>query len=383
MTVAQIPLWLDCDPGHDDVFAILLAAYHPRLKLLGISSVFGNAPVEKTTQNAASVLTAIGKQHEIPLHVGLAKALERPAIHAPDIHGESGLDGTDLLPVPDVAPSAVPAVDAMAAALRAQPPNTAWLVATGSLTNVGALFRAHPDLAAHIKGLSIMGGSFGDNFSDAPLGVVDGRARIGNITPYAEFNIIIDPEAAAECFGNPVLARKMTVVPLDLSHQVLATSKVHQMLLHGRGGVGKVAPDAAADTGKTTLRTMLVELLYFFSKTYADVFGITEGPPLHDPLAVAAVLAGTPDEIAFHDWDAERSEAPRYDERFDVSVTTVGVFEDAQAGKAETGRTIATLLPRGQPGVRIPRSMDVAKFWDVIEDCTERADAVNAANGRK
>lgn len=274
-----------------DVFAILLAAYHPRLKLLGISSVFGNAPVEyltpfssppryflstytnptcrNTTQNAASVLTAIGKQHEIPLHVGLGKALERPAIHAPDIHGESGLDGTDLLPTPDVAPSPIPAIEAMAAALRAQPPNTAWLVATGSLTNVGALFRAHPDLAEHIKGLSIMGGSFGDNFSGAPLGKVDGRERIGNITPYAEFNIIIDPEAAAECFGNPVLASKMTVVPLDLSHQVLATAQVHEMLLHGRGSA-KIP--AEANKGKTTLRTMLVELLYFFSKTYAYVF---------------------------------------------------------------------------------------------------------------
>lgn len=222
--------------------------------------------LRNTTQNAASVLTAIGKSHEIPLHVGLNKALERPAIHAPDIHGESGLDGTALLPTPTVAPSPVPAIDAMAAALRAQPPNTAWLVATGSLTNVGALFRAHPDLAAHIKGLSLMGGSFGDNFSAAPLGKVDGRERIGNITPFAEFNIIIDPEAAAEVFGNPVLAAKTTVVPLDLSHQVLATSGVRDMLLHGRGGA-KTAGDA--NEGKTTLRTMLVELLYFFSKTYA------------------------------------------------------------------------------------------------------------------
>lgn len=94
------------------------------------------------------------------------------------------------------------------------------------------------------------------------------------------------------------------------------------------------------------------------------------------------MLVGTPDEIAFSDWDAERSEAPRYDERFDVAVTTIGVYEDAREGRAETGRTVATLRPRGQPGVRIPRSVDVAKFWDVIEDCTERADAVNAANGR-
>ncbi|EGX91760.1 Adenosine nucleosidase [Cordyceps militaris CM01] len=281
----------------------------------------------------------------------------------------------------------------MAAALRAQPPATAWLVATGSLTNVGALFRAHPDLAAHIKGLSLMGGSLGDNFSGAPLGTVAGRPRIGNVTPFAEFNIVIDPEAAAEVFGNPVLAPKTTVVPLDLSHQVPATAAVREMLLRGRaagaktaaggeGTQGKTAAGGEGTQGKTTLRTMLVELLYFFSKTYAEVFGITQGPPLHDPLAVAAVLAGTPDEIPFYDWDAERSAAPRYDERFDVAVVTAGVFEDARDGRAETGRTVGTLLPRGQPGVRIPRSLDVAKFWDVIEDCVERADAVNAANGR-
>ncbi|OAR00176.1 hypothetical protein LLEC1_07876, partial [Akanthomyces lecanii] len=180
-----------------------------------------------------------------------------------------------------------------------------------------------------------------------------------------------------------VLAAKTTVVPLDLSHQVLATADVRGMLLHGSGAGAKTAGDAAE--GKTTLRTMLVELLYFFSKTYAvwdsDIFSITEGPPLHDPLAVAAVLTGTPDEITFHDWDAQRSESPRYDERFGVSVVTEGVFEDARDGKVETGRTVSALLPRGQAGVRIPRSMDVAKFWHVIEDCVQRADAVNAANG--
>lgn len=190
----------------------------------------------------------------------MSKALERPAVHAPDVHGESGLDGTDLLPVPKTEPSSVPAIDAMAAAFKAQPKDTAWIVATGSTTNVGALFRKHPELVSHIKGLSIMGGSIGDNFSNAPLGKVDGRERIGNITPYAEFNILIDPEAAHEIFSNKELAGKTTLIPLDLTHQVLATPDIRDLILYGKERQGKEP--------KSTLRLMLIELLYFFAKTY-------------------------------------------------------------------------------------------------------------------
>lgn len=181
-------------------------------------------------------------------------------MHAPDVHGESGLDGTDLLPVPKTEPSSVPAIDAMAAALKAQPEDTAWIVATGSTTNVGALFRKHPELVSHIKGLSIMGGSIGDNFSNAPLGKVDGKERIGNITPHAEFNILIDPEAAHEIFSNKELAGKTTLIPLDLTHQVLATPDIRDLILYGKERQGKEP--------KSTLRLMLIELLYFFAKTY-------------------------------------------------------------------------------------------------------------------
>ncbi|CAH0028701.1 unnamed protein product, partial [Clonostachys rhizophaga] len=371
---SQIPVWLDCDPGHDDAFAILLAAYHPRIKLLGISTVFGNASLKNTTYNARSLITAIGKEKEISIHVGLDKALERPALHAPtDIHGESGLDGTELLPKPLSEVSPVPAVEAMAAALKAQPAGTAWIVATGTVTNVGALIRKHPELASHVKGFSVMGGAIGGGFTDAPLGVIDGKPRIGNWTPYAEFNILVDPEAASELFSNKELAPKTTLIPLDLTHQVLATAEVRQMLLYGKDG-------EQTGPGKTKLRTMLVELLYFFAKGYADKFGITEGPPLHDPLAAAAVLIGTPDEIPFYDWDAAKSTAPEHHERFEVSVVTEGTFEEAQV--KETGRTIAKELPAGSEGIRIPRSCDVKKFWEVIEECVERADEANKALGR-
>lgn len=148
----------------------------------------------------------------------------------------------------------------MAAALKAQPVDTAWIVATGAVTNIGALFRKYPELIPHIKGVSIMGGSIGGGFSDAQLGKI-GEDRIGNITPYAEFNILIDPEAAAELFHNKEIAKKMTIVPLDLSHQVPATSDVRELLLYGKNG-------EKSGSGKSTLRTMLVELLYFFAQTY-------------------------------------------------------------------------------------------------------------------
>lgn len=392
-----------------------MAAHHPRFNLLGVSSVFGNASLEyhshppftkkhhqltnktprNTTHNAASLLTAMGKHNDITLYTGLSKPLERPTLHAPtDIHGLSGLDGTDLLPEPECKPSEVPVVEAMAEALRRQPKGTAWIVATGCLTNVGALFRAHPDLVSHIKGLSLMGGAIGAGFSDAPLGLVDGKERIGNYTPYAEFNILVDPEAATEVFGNKELASKTSVVPLDLSHQILATEDVRDLLLYGKGGEKKTGK------GKTTLRQMLVELLYFFAQTYAYVpsdvfyssflkltlgstaFGITAGPPLHDPLAVALALVGTDDEIAFFDWDSKKSAHPEHNERFEVTVVTEGSFEEAKDGGKETGRTIAKVLPPGSEGVRIPRSCDTAKFWAVIEDCMERADAANKALGK-
>ncbi|KAG5975080.1 hypothetical protein E4U55_007896 [Claviceps digitariae] len=374
--VTRVPVWLDCDPGHDDVFAMLWAAYHPGIELLGISTVFGNASLDHTTRNAASVLTAIGKHHDIPLHRGSPKALERPAVHAPDVHGESGLDGTALLPHPQCEPLVKPAVEAMYEAIMAQPPGTAWIVATGSLTNVGALLRRYPDTTAHMAGLSLMGGSFGDGFSNAVMGMVDNKERIGNITPWAEFNILADPEAAAEVFHNPDVARKTTVVPLDLSHQVLATDQVRSLLLYGQ--------DAQQEgPGKTTLRRMLVELLYFFAKTYADIFGITTGPPLHDPIAVAAVLIGTSHEIPFHEWTPHKSASPPHKERFQVTVITDGTFEQAKQARTQTGRTIARVLPPGEEGVRIPRTLDVARFWQVTEECISRADERNRALGKE
>ncbi|KAK3337176.1 Inosine/uridine-preferring nucleoside hydrolase domain-containing protein [Cercophora scortea] len=370
MADTRIPVWLDCDPGHDDTFAILLAAYHPSLRILGISTVFGNASLDKTTQNAASILTAISKT-SIPIYMGASHALFRPTMHAPtDIHGASGLDGTELLPTPLIpANTTMPAIDAAAAALRAEAPGTAWVVATGAFTNAAALFLAYPDLVGHIAGLSLMGGAVGGGFTSAVLGTVDGVPRIGNWTPFAEFNVLADPEAAALLFDNAVLAGKTTLIPLDVSHLVLTTKEVRDLFLYGREG-----------TGKSTLRVMLVELLMYFAKTYREVFGITEGPPLHDPLAVAAILTGVGadrGEVAFYD-SAPGGTGER--ERFEIKVNTQGTYEEARAG-ARTGQLTVRLLPPGEEGVRIPRGLDIPAFWSILEECVSRADEANAAAG--
>ncbi|TVY57084.1 Uridine nucleosidase [Lachnellula cervina] len=381
----KIPVWLDCDPGHDDAFAILLSAHHPNLNLLGLSTVHGNSSLPHTTRNALSLLTAMGTPN-IPVYSGASKSLTRRAIHAPSIHGESGLDGTSLLPSPLAQPMNEPAVQAMAKALLSTAPQTAWLVATGALTNIALLFSSHPDLASHIKGLSIMGGAIGNGFTSAPMGRKNGdeAARIGNWSAWAEFNILVDPEAASLLFSNPVLSKKTTLIPLDVTHLCLATPDVQNLLLWGKDSV------KSGDDGKTVLRRMLADLLNFFAATYAEVFGLTAGPPLHDPLAVATIFDGIPGlEIPFYDFKPKVTGVEddlgsgvgedRRRERYKVEIVTEGSHDDASKG-AQTGRSIVRLLPEGEEGVKIPRGLNVGRFWKVLEECMERADEVNAVN---
>ncbi|KAH8647586.1 nucleoside hydrolase [Tricladium varicosporioides] len=366
------PVWLDCDPGHDDAFAILFAAHHPSLNLLGISTVHGNSSLPHTTHNALSLLTALGRP-DIPVYPGAAESLHRPAVHAPAIHGESGLDGTDLLPEPSVTPREEPAIEAMREALMATLPHSAWLVATGALTNIALLFQHHPDVASHIKGLSIMGGALGNAFTPASPSNLH-PSRIGNWSEHAEFNILVDPEAAAYLFAHPVLKTKTTLIPLDVTHLVLATPHVQSLLLWGKSEAAGIEKEKEGNKGASTLRRMLVELLVYFANTYATVFGITAGPPLHDPLAVATILDGIAGvEIPFYDFVEGGKK-----ERYAVHVVTDGSHDDALKG-AETGRTIATLLEDGKEGIKIPRGLDVPRFWKVLEECLERADEVNKA----
>jgi uridine nucleosidase len=244
----------------------------------------------------------------------------------------------------------------MHAALSATPPETAWLITTGAMTNAAALLAAHPDLASHLAGVSIMGGAVGGGFTAAPMGHVKGEGeRFGNWTPYAEFNIYCDPEAANAVFTSPILAPKTTLIPLDVTHQCLATRAVRRMLLFGGNGV----VEGVQKIGE--LRAMFYQVLTFFAKTYADVFDLRDGPPLHDPLAVLA----TYDPSVFDDRDGER---------FAVVTVTEGQHSENMSQTGQLGRTVVTKLPKGEPGIRIPRSLDVEKFWYLIDEAIKKAE---------
>jgi len=249
--VGPKPVILDVDPGHDDAVALMLACGHPDLDLLAVTTVAGNVPIEKTTRNALRVLALVGR-HDVPVGVGASGPLKRPLHTAEDIHGESGLDGPEELPDADFGPDERGAVELISETLRAsREPVT--LVPVGPLTNIALLLREHPDLKDRISRVSLMGGSIG----------------LGNTTPAAEFNIYVDPEAASEVFesGLPI-----TMSGLDVTH-LADVGPEERKLLRATGRVGGV----------------VAGFLDYFAANYENTFGFDD-PPLHDPVAVAAVL---------------------------------------------------------------------------------------------
>ena len=293
------PILLDCDPGHDDAIAILVAAGHPEADLRAITTVAGNAELGKTTLNARRVATLAGLD-DVPIAAGAAGPRRGELLTALDVHGESGLDGAEL-PEPAVALDPRPAVELLAAS------GPATLVATGPLTNVAALLEHAPEAVGE---LVWMGGSTGR----------------GNARPLAEFNALVDPEAAALVFARGV---PVTMVGLDLTHQALAT------------------PDVLARIGAlgTPVAEAVLGWLGFFAATYRDVFGFP-GPPVHDPCALAAAL--------------------------DPSlVRCVDAFVAVETdGRLTRGATVVDLHGRlsDPPNARVAMDLDVARFWDLVVD---------------
>jgi uridine nucleosidase len=249
------------------------------------------------------------------------------------------------------------ATEAMYKAIMAEPANTIWLVAIGPLTNIAHLVRAHPDVVAHLRGLSIMGGAIGNNHS-----VSDGKTRkrwLGKdgdtgeeqvIVPYptrfAEFNIYSDAQAAAEVFAHDELAGKTTLISLDLTHHILATEEIFQLLFHG------------AESEKSLVSRIFEEILNHNRKAYQSYYDHLPGSPLHDALAVAIVLEDVISEPRFVD-NGRRSK---------ISVRTTG---------DEAGRTtIEENIESGGhgKGVRIPIDVDKAVFWMIMAAALEEAD---------
>jgi purine nucleosidase len=244
------PIILDCDPGHDDAMAILLARGCPDVDLLAITTVAGNQTLAKTTLNARRVCTA-ARIDDVPIYAGCDRPLLRPQITAAGIHGESGLDGP-AFGEPTVPVADEHAVDFLVRTLMASD-GEITLVPVGPLTNIAMALRREPRIAARVREVVLMGGAYSR----------------GNRTPAAEFNILADPEAAAIVFeaGWP-----LTMVGLELTHQARAT----QPVIDGIAAIG------------TPLAATVVELMTFFGGTYRATQGI-EGPPVHDPCAVARV----------------------------------------------------------------------------------------------
>ena len=246
----MIPVLIDCDPGQDDALALLLALGSPELDVLGVTAVAGNQTLDKTASNALRVLELAGRT-DIPVAAGADGPLAGKLVVAADAHGETGLDGVDL-PSPGADPVPEHAKDFLAAKLAASDKAVA-VVALGPLTNVALLLDAHPEAAEKIERVVLMGGAIHE----------------GNQTPSAEFNIWIDPEAAARVFESGL---DVTMVGLDVTNKAVLSNADADSLR----GAGRVA-EAAAD--------MVDFYLRFYNEAYEH-----GGAPIHDAVALAHVF---------------------------------------------------------------------------------------------
>ncbi|RDI75114.1 Inosine-uridine nucleoside N-ribohydrolase [Gaiella occulta] len=244
----RTPIILDCDPGHDDAIALLLALASPELDLLGVTTVHGNQTLEKTTANALRVLDLAGRE-DVPVAAGADRPLVRELTVAAHVHGDSGLDGPSL-PPPGRGPAAGHAVDFMARRI-AESPAPVTLVPTGPLTNVALLLERTG--GANIERIVLMGGAVAE----------------GNMTPAAEFNIWADPEAADRVFHAGL---DVTMVGLDVTHRAVTTPALQERL---------------RATG--TIGAFVADLVDFFAVYHRETYG-WDGAPIHDAVAVACVL---------------------------------------------------------------------------------------------
>ncbi len=259
-----IPIVLDCDPGHDDAIALLLALASPELELLGVTTTYGNQTLEKTTANALRVLELVGRQ-DVPVAMGASAPLERELVVAAHVHGESGLDGPTLPP----ASTEPVSDDALAWLARvidgAGTPVT--LVPTGPLTNVARYLETHG--TAGLERIVLMGGAIAE----------------GNMTPAAEFNIWADPEAAQIVFDAEL---DVTMIGLDVTHKAVTGPGVQRRLREtGRVGV------------------FVAELVEFFTVYHRQTYG-WDGAPIHDAVAVAHLLAPDLVETRLRNVEVER-----------------------------------------------------------------------------
>ena len=308
---------LDCDPGHDDAVALLLAHGSPEIDLLAVTTVVGNQTLEKVTRNALAI-ARVANITGIPFAAGCDRPLVRTIENAPDIHGESGMDGP-VLPEPTLELDPRHAVDLIIDTVMSHEPGTVTLVPTAGLTNIALAVRKEPRIAERVKEVVLMGGGY----------------HVGNWSAVAEFNIKIDPEAAHIVFNEKW---PLVMVGLDLTHQALATDEV-------AARIAAVGTKPAKFVG---------ELLEFFGQTYKDAQGF-DFPPVHDPCAVAYVI--------------------------DPSVmTTRRVPLDVElTGTLTLGMTVADFRAPAPADctTSVAVDLDHEKFWGLVVDALERIGEVD------
>ena len=303
---------LDCDPGHDDAIAMLLAWGSPEIELVGVTTVMGNQTIDKVTRNALSVARVAGITG-VPFARGAHRPLVRTVEVAETIHGESGLDGP-VLPSPTISLDPRHAVDFIIDTIMASAIGEITLVPTGALTNIALAVRKEPRIVERVKQVVLMGGG----------------VNVGNWSATSEFNIVIDPEAAHIVFNEKW---PLTMVGLDLTHEALATPDV-------------VATIAAISTGPARF---VGELLEFFGHTYKDQQGF-DSPPVHDPCAVAFVIDPSVMEVVKVPLDVELT-----------GTLTLGMTVTDFRAPAPADCT-----------TQVARNLDHAKFWALVVDALER-----------
>lgn len=243
---------IDTDPGQDDAVAILLTLASPELELLGITCVAGNVPLSYTTKNAR-IICELAHRPDIAVYAGCDAPMTRKLVTAEHVHGKTGLDGITL-PEPTMPLQDKHGVDFLIETLRREPEGTVTLIPIGPLTNIATAMTRAPDIIPRIQEIVLMGGGYFEG---------------GNITPAAEFNIYVDPEAAKIVFGAGV---PLVVMPLDVTHKAL-TSRARVEAFRAAGRVG---PAVASWTD-------------FFERFDKAKYG-SEGAPLHDPCTIAYLL---------------------------------------------------------------------------------------------
>lgn len=309
---------LDCDPGHDDAMAILLALGNPNIDLIGVTTVGGNQSLEKVTYNARATLE-MAHATNIPVHAGCDRPMIRPLEVAASIHGETGLDGVTL-PKPTRPLDEGHAVNWIINTIMNSEPGTITLVPTGPLTNIAMAARMEPRIVSRVKEVVLMGGGY----------------HVGNWSAVAEFNIKVDPEAAHVVFNEDW---PITMVGLDLTHQALCTPQVQ----------------AKIDAIGTPLSAFASGLMDFFRKAYQNNQDFID-PPVHDPCTVAYLIDNSVVQTRRCPLDVEI--------KGDLTLgMTVADLRGPEPSASECHTQVATKL-------------DFNKFWDLIIDALKRIDGI-------